>query len=99
MDPMITSRKNRTRKEDGQAMVEFAIVLPILVVLVFGIIEFGITLNHYLTLTDAVRAGARQASVSRPLSDPAGAAEARVRSTASGSLNDAYTPTLEVTVT
>ena len=61
--------------EKGQAMVEFAIVLPILLMLVLGIIQFGITFNHYLTLTDAVRAGARQAAVSRTASDPVGAAE------------------------
>ena len=77
-------------------MVEFAIVLPILLMVVFGIIQFGITFNHYLTLTDAVRAGARQAAVSRIAADPAGAAEARVRSAASGSLDDAD---LDVTVT
>ena len=46
-------------------MVEFAMVLPILLMLVFGIIQFGITFNHSLTLTDAVRVGARQAAVSR----------------------------------
>jgi Flp pilus assembly protein TadG len=83
-------------KEEGQAMVEFAIVLPILLILVFGIIQFGITFNHYLTLTDAVRAGARQAAVSRIASDPVGAAEDRVRSAAAGSLEDAD---LDVTVT
>jgi Flp pilus assembly protein TadG len=87
---------NIKRNEQGQAMVEFAIVLPILLMLVFGIVQFGITFNHYLTLTDAVRAGARQAAVSRIASDPAGAAEARVRSAASGSLDDAD---LDVTVT
>ncbi len=53
-------------------MVEFAMVLPILLVLVFGIIQFGIVFNHYLTLTDAVRAGARQAAVSRTLPRPGG---------------------------
>lgn len=97
---MIISKTRKARKEDGQAMVEFAIVLPILLMLVFGIIQCGITFNHYLTLTDAVRAGARQAAVSRTLPDPAGAAEARVRSAASGSLSDADDPTaLPVTVT
>ncbi len=44
--------------------------LPILLLLVFGIIQFGILFNHYLTLTDAVRAGARQAAVSRTLPEP-----------------------------
>lgn len=92
-------------REDGQAMVEFAIVLPVLLLLVFGIIQCGILFNHSLTLTDAVRVGARQASVSRTLppgtpASAAAAAEARVRSAASGSLNGAADPTvLVVTVT
>lgn len=64
-------------------MVEFVIVLPILCVLLFGIVQFGITFNHYLTLTDSVRAGARKAAVSREASDPVGAAVAQVRSSAS----------------
>jgi Flp pilus assembly protein TadG len=93
---MMITRKQTFRKSEGQAMVEFAIVAPILLVLVFGIIQFGILFNNYLTLTDAVRAGARQAAVSRIVADPVGAAEARVRSAASGSLKDAD---LDVTVT
>jgi Flp pilus assembly protein TadG len=59
--------------ERGQTMTEFALVLPMLIVLLFGIIQFGIAFNNYVTLTDAVRAGARKAAVSRNLSDPAGA--------------------------
>ena len=51
-------------------MVEFALVLPILLLLVMGIIQFGIVFNNYVTLTDGVRAGARQAAVSRDLPDP-----------------------------
>jgi len=46
-------------------MTEFAIVLPVLVLLVFAVIQFGITFNNYLALTDAARAGARKAAVSR----------------------------------
>ena len=96
---MILNRKIR-KNESGQAMVEFAIVLPVLMLVVLGIIQFGILFNHYLTLTDAVRAGARQAAVSRTLPNPAAAAEARVRSAASGSLSDANDPAaLVVTVT
>ena len=63
-------------------MVEFVLVAPILLLLIFGIIQFGILFNHYLTLTDAVRAGARQAAVSRTLADPVGSAESRVKSAA-----------------
>ncbi len=63
-------------------MTEFALVLPILALLLFGVIQFGIVFNHYLTLTDAVRAGARKAAVGRRLPDPPGAATAAVRSAA-----------------
>jgi Flp pilus assembly protein TadG len=70
--------KTRMKNEQGQTMTEFALVLPILVVLLFGIIQFGIAFNNYVTLTDAVRSGARKAAVSRNLSDPAGACRAQV---------------------
>ena len=53
------------RSERGQTMTEFAIVLPVLAVLLFGIIQFGILYNNYVTVTDAARAGARKAAVSR----------------------------------
>ncbi len=55
------------RSEDGQTLVEFALVLPLIAILLFGVIQFGIVFNNYLTLTDAVRAGARRAAVSRNL--------------------------------
>ena len=53
------------RTRSGQTMVEFTIVLPILLVVMFGIFQFGITFKDYVALTDAVRAGARTAAVSR----------------------------------
>ncbi len=46
-------------------MTEFAIILPIFCLLLFGIIQLGIAFNNYLALTDAVRAGARYAAVDR----------------------------------
>jgi Flp pilus assembly protein TadG len=58
--------------EQGQTMTEFTLVLPIFVALLFGIIQFGIAFNNYVTLTDAARAGARKAAVSRNSNDPAG---------------------------
>jgi Flp pilus assembly protein TadG len=48
-------------------MTEFALVAPMLIVLVFGIVQFGIAFNNYLTLTDAARAAARKGVVSRGL--------------------------------
>jgi Flp pilus assembly protein TadG len=74
----------RRRAEEGQAMVEFALVIPVLLLLVLGIIQFGILFNNYVTLTDAVRAGARQAAVSRTLPDPVAATTDRVNRSAAG---------------
>ena len=45
--------------DHGGAMVEFAIVLPLLLILVFGIIEFGVLLHDKAILTNASREGAR----------------------------------------
>src|SRR5918998_2964 len=68
-----------TRKsERGQTMVEFVVVLPIMLMVLFAIIQFGLAFNDYLSLTDAVRAGARTAAVSRHADDPEGAAKTRV---------------------
>lgn len=101
--------KPRMKNEQGQTMTEFALVLPILVVLLFGIIQFGIAFNNYVTLTDAVRAGARKAAVSRNLSDPAGACKAAVLAAADNldktdlstnlSCSSTWAPASDVTVT
>ena len=64
--------KRKITNEKGQTMTEFAIVLPIFVVLLFGIIQFGIIFNNYVSLTDAARAAARKGAVSRNSGDPAG---------------------------
>jgi Flp pilus assembly protein TadG len=47
-------------------MVEFALVLPLLLVLVFGIFEFGRAWNAYQVMTDAAREGARNMVVADP---------------------------------
>ena len=60
-------------------MTEFALVLPILAILLFGVIQFGLVFNNYVQLTDAVRAGARKGSVGRHLPNAQGAVEQTVR--------------------
>jgi len=52
-----------SNNERGVAIVEFAIILPVLLLLVFGIIQFGFIFNGQITLTSAVREGARFAVV------------------------------------
>ena len=64
------TRFHRLRREEGQALVEFALVLPILLMIVTGITSFGIVFYRYVTLTDAVRVGARTLALQRGNSDP-----------------------------
>lgn len=51
------------RSEHGAAAVEFAIILPILVMLLFGIIQFSLAYNRQQGLHAAAREGARLASL------------------------------------
>jgi len=88
-------------------MAEFAIVLPVLALVLFAIFQFGIVFYNYVQITDATRAGARKAAVSRDLPNPAASAEAIVRSSASGldasnldvSVDSSFTRGADVTVT
>lgn len=57
-----TIKKGKT--ESGQSLVEFALVVPILLVFILGILEFGWLLNAKITLTSAAREGIRAAVVS-----------------------------------
>ena len=81
------TNKLSLRNQQGQAVTEFAFVLPILALLLFGIVQLGVVFNHYVTVTDAARAGARKAAVGRHILDaggnPAADAEAEVRASAS----------------
>ncbi|ERI91501.1 TadE-like protein [Clostridiales bacterium oral taxon 876 str. F0540] len=47
------------RNNKGQALVEFAIILPILLLLIMGIVQFGMMINSYLSIQYASREGAR----------------------------------------
>lgn len=50
---------NKLNNEKGQALVEFAIILPVLLLVLLGIMEFGMMINSYLTIQNASREGAR----------------------------------------
>lgn len=60
-------RKNGRRRDRGASLVEFALVLPLLTLFLFGIIEFGIAYNKKQTVNSAAREGARTAAV--PVND------------------------------
>ena len=55
--------KARARTERGAVLVEMAIVVPIFIVLVFGMLEFGLAFKDKLTMEHAVNQGSRRATV------------------------------------
>lgn len=59
------------RKTFGQSIVEFAVLLPLLVMMLSGLIEFGFMLNYYLDIIDAAREAARFAANDDPLHNDA----------------------------
>ena len=77
--------------EGGQSLAEFVLVLPIFLILVFAIIDFGLGFHAWLTVTNSAREGARLGAVRAPGSgfcdmDPSTKATditCRVRETAS----------------
>lgn len=83
--------RKKEKGERGQSLVEFTMVVPIFLILVFGIVDFGMGFHAWITTTNAAREGARIGAVGADSST----IDARVRSTA-GSLNDTN---LTVTIT
>ena len=63
---MKISNKNLIIQKEGQALVEFALVVPMLVVILFGIFEFGRLWMTMNILTGAAREGVRVAAVTAP---------------------------------
>ena len=59
---MIRKHLKIRKKEGAQGMVEFALILPILLLLVLGVIEMGRLLFFYSSITSASREGARYGS-------------------------------------
>jgi Flp pilus assembly protein TadG len=59
------SRGASLRDESGAALVEFALVLPILLVVLFGMLEFGKAFNYWIDETHLANSGARWAVVNK----------------------------------
>jgi Flp pilus assembly protein TadG len=71
-----SERSSRLRGTSGQAAVEFATVLPLVVVMALGLLVVGIAIRNELAVEHAAREGARAASVS---ATPSVAADAVAR--------------------
>jgi Flp pilus assembly protein TadG len=72
------------RQDRAATAVEFALVLPMLLTILFAILQFGLTLNNDIQLTDSIREGARSFAVSRAIGTPVTAANATITSNAPG---------------
>jgi Flp pilus assembly protein TadG len=68
------------RSERGQSLVEFAMVLPLFLIIVFGIVDFGRAYSAYVQLNNGAREGARYGAVGKSSSE----IQARVRAVTSG---------------
>ncbi len=82
------SRIKNLTGEKGASTVEFALVAPVLIMLLFAIFQFGLAFSRYVSLTHAAREGARLAAVGFYEEDPGGFEQA-VRDSA---------PTVEIEV-
>jgi hypothetical protein len=71
--------RQREAAQRSQAIVEFAIIAPILLLLLFGIVDFGRVIYYYVTLNQAVNEGARTAIRSSALLPTNGDVETAVR--------------------
>jgi len=61
----LTIKNQKVRNEKGATVVEFAFILPLLLFLIFAIIEFALLLYNKAMVTNAARAGARTGLVFR----------------------------------
>lgn len=65
----LNAPNSHKRQAKAQSMVEFAITLPVLILILTGLVEFGFMLNTYLSLQDAARTAARRYSGVVPFND------------------------------
>ncbi len=61
--------RRRGKREGGQSLVEFALVLPIFLLVLFAIVDFGMAFHAWITVTNSAREGARLGAVRAPAAD------------------------------
>jgi Flp pilus assembly protein TadG len=85
----------KRKNQRGAAVVDFALVLPILLALLFGTVQFGWLMNNYLALTNAASMGARQLASERGYATPYTDTQQAILG-ATSALNSALTITMSV---
>ena len=82
--------RRKGEDERGQNLVEFALIVPFFLLLVFAIVDFGMGFHAWITVTNSAREGARLGAVGAD----ATAIENKVRATADSLDDDAMTVTV-----
>ncbi|MGH9342957.1 MAG: TadE/TadG family type IV pilus assembly protein [Terriglobia bacterium] len=77
------ARRSFLRDDAGGAIAEFAVILPVLMLVLMGIFTFGAAMNNYVDLTEAVNTGARIVAISRgQTTDPCAVAASAIYNSA-----------------
>ncbi len=70
--PVATRKRDQTSpltailaQQQGQSLIEAALVLPLILLVITGVLAFGLTFSNYIVLTEATGVGARQLAISR----------------------------------
>lgn len=93
MGSLINRLRRGSADERGAELIEFAVALPMLLLVFAGIVDFGILLQRYEVVTNAAREGARMGTLSGySVTDIQGRAQSYL--TASGLTDTAPTPTV-----
>lgn len=90
--------RRHTQRQDGQAVVEFVVILPVLLLVLVAIYQFGQVFVNYMDVTSAAREGARKAAVSRT-AGTCSVVDGLAIAAAKGAGSDLSTSSLTVTVT
>jgi Flp pilus assembly protein TadG len=86
--------KAKSLGERGTALVEFGLLAPVLLLILLGTAQFGLTLNQFVTLTNSVSVGALQFALSRSDTTPSSDAWKAITAAAS-----TLTPTTNIKIT
>ena len=84
------------RDASGTAAIEFAFLAPVLFMLLIGMFQFGIMINNYIQVTEAVRVGGRTLAISRGATTPFTSARDAIYNSAPGLTQGNFTITMTV---
>lgn len=96
---MVNMLRRNHRHERGTSVVEMAIVLPLLLMLIFGIGEFGLMFTQWQTLTNAAREGARIGVVFRGASCAAATVQSEITTAVQNYMTNTGVDTATITTT